>query len=162
MSEKMKYLIIHCTASRTGVDVTAEKIIKWHTEDPPDGRGWSRVGYSDMIDNYGRLVNLRSYDQNDIVEDDEKTWGTAGKNSCSRHLVYAGGLDGRGRPSDTRTEAQKKTMLTYIKYNILRVPDLLVAGHYHFAAKACPCFNVPEWLAESGIPTENIYRNLND
>jgi hypothetical protein len=48
--KKLTYLVIHCTATPEGRDVTKEDIIRWHTAPKSKGgRGWSIVGYSRMI-----------------------------------------------------------------------------------------------------------------
>jgi len=45
---KVKMIIIHCSDSEWG---TASEIKKWHTQPPPKGRGWSRLGYHFVICN---------------------------------------------------------------------------------------------------------------
>lgn len=154
----LRYLILHCTASPEGRNITAADIIRWHTSPPPLGRGWSRVGYSDLIMLDGSLINLRDYNQNDQVENDEYTFGVIGKNEVSRHIVYAGGCDARMSPMDTRTPDQIAAMTDYIRFMVRRHPAILIAGHYHFARKACPSFHVEEWLTSIGIPDSNIFR----
>src|SRR5258708_10699588 len=72
----------------------------------PRGRGWSKVGYSDLILLDGTLINLTPYNENDEVEPWEITNGQPGTNSIARHVVYVGGLDKSGKESkDTRTPA---------------------------------------------------------
>jgi len=155
MAKKLELLVIHCTATPEGRVVLSKEIRKWHLID----RGWSRLGYSDMVHLSGELENLVPFNFDELVDDDEMTWGVAGKNSIARHIVYVGGLDKTGKfAKDTRTEAQKRTLETYVKYTLLRHPGIKVAGHYHFAAKACPSFVVEDWLSEIGIPEENIYK----
>ena len=68
MSKKLTYLIIHCTATPEGREVTSDEIRKWHTSPPPKGRGWKQVGYSDMIHLDGTLENLVPYNNDDIVD----------------------------------------------------------------------------------------------
>ncbi len=43
-------IIVHCSATREGQDVTVETIRKWHMV----GRGWSARGYHFYIDMHGR------------------------------------------------------------------------------------------------------------
>jgi len=167
---KLTYLVIHCTATPEGRHTDADDIVRWHTA-PKErgGRGWSRVGYSDMIYLDGELVNLTPYNQDNRIDDPEMTWGVKGINAKSRHVVYVGGLaydyetplDDDDKPgymaADTRTPEQLHAMEIYVKYMILRHPHIKVAGHNQFAAKACPSFNVPKWLRWIGIPEKNIY-----
>lgn len=45
---KLFYLVIHCTATPAGREVSAEEIRRWHTASPNEGgRGWKQVGYTD-------------------------------------------------------------------------------------------------------------------
>ncbi len=156
---KIKFLVIHCTATPKGRDVAKADIVAWHTNPKSKGgRGWSRVGYSDLIDIKGRLVNLQNYDQDQDIEDNEFTNGVRGFNKMSRHVVYAGGMDKKfKKPEDTRTEAQKEALLTYVKFMVLRHPKIIIVGHNQLAAKACPSFDVPSWLRENCFSDDNIY-----
>jgi hypothetical protein len=80
-------------------------------------------------------------------------------NSITRSFVYVGGMSkDMKQPKDTRTEAQKEVMAAYIKKVIEAIPDILVAGHNQFAAKACPSFDTVRWLRSIGIPDKNIYK----
>ena len=152
MSKRIQYLVIHCTATPEGREVTRQDIYDWHIK----GNGWSRLGYSDMIHIDGELENLTDYDMDTLIENHEMTWGVKGINSISRHVVYVGGLDKRLKPKDTRTEGQKETMADYVRFMIKRYPWIKVAGHNLFADKACPCFDWQSWLKEIGIPDKNI------
>ncbi len=145
---KLKYLVIHCTDTPAGREVTKADIEQWHLKE----RGWSRVGYSDLIQLDGTLVNLREFNQDNEIDPWELTNGAKGYNGISRHVVYAGGYIG----VDTRTEAQKQSLETYVKYMILRNPDIKVIGHNQISYKQCPSFNVPNWLRSIGIKQKNI------
>lgn len=150
----LKYLVIHCTATPEGRNLTAQDIIRMHTAPVSQGgRGWSRVGYSDMIDLNGRLINLRPYNENDIVEDNEFTNGALGLNREARHVVYVGGVDKAGNPKDTRTEAQKATLADYVKKFHKLHPQAVILGHRDIPGvhKACPSFDVRSWLKEIGL-----------
>jgi len=151
---KLKFILIHCTATPEGREVTKADIEYWHKVE----RGWDRLGYSELINLKGELINLTPYNNDDIVDYNEMTWGVKGINGISRHIVYAGGLDKFLQPKDTRTEAQLMTMAQYIRNTIEIHPKILIAGHNDFANKACPCFNVADWLSDIGVPEINIYR----
>ncbi len=157
---KLKFLITHCTSTPEGREVTADEIKHWHTDPAPKGNGWSKVGYTDMFHLAGNIENLTPFDQDDDVEAWEITNGVAGVNAISRHIVYVGGKDKTGKlDKDTRTSGQLISLETYYKYQILRHPDILIAGHYQFTnAKKCPCFDVPLWCKKIGIPDKNIYK----
>lgn len=157
--KKLKYLVIHCTATPEGRGVTFADIRRWHLSPKPKGRGWKQVGYSDMIHLNGLVENLVKYDEDDYVDAWEITNGAAGINSVSRHVVYVGGLDRDGeRAKDTRTREQIISLTNYVKMTIAQHPDILVAGHNQFAKKDCPSFNVPVWLKAIGIEDKNIYK----
>ncbi|WP_108822009.1 N-acetylmuramoyl-L-alanine amidase [Dysgonomonas sp. Marseille-P4361] len=152
MPNKLQYLVIHCTATPQGREVTADEIRRWHTSPPPAGRGWRQVGYRRLIHLDGSVSELVANNDDNIVDPWEITNGVAGKNSISQHWVYAGGvaLDGK-TPKDTRTQAQKDTLETLVKDFNRRFPTVKIVGHNHFAAKACPSFDVQAWLKQIGI-----------
>ena len=157
---ELTYLIIHCTATQENVAVTSTTIRRWHTSPPPQGRGWKQVGYSDMIHLDGKVENLVPYNDNDIVEPWEITNGAKGFNAMSRHVVYVGGIDKKGKPKDTRTNEQKLALTKYVKDMITKHPTIKVAGHNQFSNKACPSFNTVNWLMEIGVNSRNIYKPL--
>lgn len=150
---KLKYLVIHCTATPEGRDVSAEEIRRWHTAPVSQGgRGWKQVGYTDLIHPNGRVERLVNNNEDDNVDPWEITNGAAGYNSVSRHIVYAGGVARDGKtPKDTRTEAQREALAAYVRDFYRRFPDVQIVGHNQLAAKACPSFDVPAWLREIGI-----------
>lgn len=150
---KLKRLVIHCTATKEGREVTGAEIRHWHT-DPVEkgGRGWKQVGYSDVIHLNGGVENLVAYNEDETVDPWEVTNGAAGYNGTSRHVVYVGGLASDGKTAkDTRTLAQKEALKKYVKNFLRRHPDAAVVGHNELAAKACPCFDVKKWLKEARI-----------
>jgi hypothetical protein len=51
-------------------------------------------------------------------------------------------------------------MSEFVKDFVDKHPQVQVAGHYHFADKACPSFDVPVWLESIGIKEKNIYRSV--
>lgn len=156
--KKLKYLIIHCTATPEGREVSAEEIRRWHTADPPQGRGWSRVGYSDIIHLNGEIQNLSEYNSDQWVQDNEITYGARGYNAISRHVVYVGGTHKNGTPLDTRTPQQMAAMYAYVVQTIAKHPDIKVLGHNQVNPnKACPSFNVPDWMRLVNLPERNIY-----
>ncbi len=155
MGKPLKYLVIHCTATPEGREVTAADIERWHL----GGRGWSRVGYSDLIDLHGRLINLVPFNSDGQIDVWEISNGARGINGVSRHVVYAGGCDRAMKPEDTRTPEQKTALADYVRYMVRRHPGIQVAGHYHFSSKACPSFKVEDWCEEIFIPEKNIFRS---
>lgn len=155
--QKLKYLVIHCTATVEGKELTAADIKRMHTSPAPKGRGWKQVGYSDLCHQDGCIENLVPYDDDDIVQPREITNGAVGLNGVARHISYVGGLDPKLKPKDTRTDAQKIALKNYVYDFLIKYPSAKVLGHNQVAAKACPCFDVPDWLAEIGVNKSNIY-----
>lgn len=150
---QMKRLVIHCTATPAGREVTAADIRRWHT-DPVSrgGRGWKQVGYTDLIHLDGTIERLVDNNEDAQVDPWEITNGAKGYNTTSRHIVYAGGVDNLWHPKDTRTEAQTKTLTAYVRDFHERFPTIRIVGHNELnPAKACPSFDVQQWLRSIGI-----------
>lgn len=148
---KLQYLVIHCTATPEGREVSAADIRRWHTSPAPAGRGWKQVGYTDLFHLDGRVERLVANNEDANVDPWEITNGVAGYNSVSRHVVYAGGCDAGMKPKDTRTAAQKEALRKYVLDFHARHPAVKIVGHNQLAAKACPSFDVAAWLLEIGI-----------
>ena len=153
MSKKLLRLVIHCTATREGRDVSSDEIRHWHTAPvSKGGRGWKQVGYTDLIHLDGKVERLVDNNEDALVDPWEITNGARGYNSTSRHIVYAGGVGQDGKTAkDTRTAAQKAAMAMYVKAFHHEHPDVRIVGHNELSAKACPSFDVQRWLREIGI-----------
>ena len=151
---KMKYLVIHCTATPAGRDVTGDEIRRWHTAPVSQGgRGWKQVGYTDLIHLDGSIERLVDNNEDANVDPWEVTNGAAGYNTISRHIVYAGGCASDGKtPLDTRTPQQRETLKRYVTDFHRRFPQIRIMGHHELnPGKACPSFDVPAWLRSIGI-----------
>ena len=153
MSKPMQYLVIHCTATPEGREVSAAEIRRWHTAPVSQGgRGWKQVGYTDMVHLDGRIERLADNNEDANVDPWEVTNGAAGYNSVSRHIVYVGGCDNHLAPKDTRTEAQRGALKRYVEDFHARFPQVKIVGHHELnPGKACPSFDVPTWLRSIGI-----------
>ena len=126
---KISKIIIHCSATPEGRDNTIEDIDRWHK-----ARGWKGVGYHYVIHLDGSIHPGRS--------EDEVGAHCSGENSKSIGICYIGGLAKDCSTSkDTRTEAQKQSLLELLKELKERYPNATIHGHREFAAKACPCFD---------------------
>jgi len=151
---KMKYLVIHCTATPEGREVTAADIRHWHC-DPKEkgGLGWKQVGYTDLLHLDGSWERLVDNNEDAEVDPWEVTNGAAGYNGVSRHIVYAGGVSKiDGKPKDTRTLEQKRALVKYVRDFHERFPEVRIVGHTQLnPKKACPSFDVPTWLRSIGI-----------
>lgn len=159
-NEKLFCLFLHCAASPEGLAFSAHQIELMHTLPVSQkGRGWSRPGYSDIIE-LDKLVNIRPWNQDDLISEWEYTFGIKFEtllNQNSRHICYIGGMDKANKvPKDTRNEFQKYAMESYIRMFLLYNPKAIVVGHHQVQVKACPSFDVPNYLHDLGIPNYNI------
>lgn len=154
-------LFLHCAATPEGRNTKASDIVAYHTM-PLDegGRGWSRPGYSDICELNGNIVNVWKYNEDDMIHEWEQTWGVHGStllNRNARHFCYIGGMTRDYRqPKDTRTDAQKLSIHDYIFDSLKTNPKLIIAGHNQVQNKACPSFDVPQYLISIGVNEYNI------
>ena len=82
---KLKYLVIHCTATPEGREVSGAEIRAWHTNPvSKGGRGWKQVGYTDLFHLNGGVERLVNNNEDANVDPWEVTNGVAGYNSVSR------------------------------------------------------------------------------
>lgn len=152
MKKELKYLVIHCTATPEGREVTGADIRRMHLSPvAKGGRGWKQVGYTDIIHLDGTVERMVDNNEDAWVDPWEITNGAKGYNAVSRHVVYAGGCDKQLKPKDTRTAAQRVALEAYVKDFHARHPNVRIIGHNEVAAKACPSFDVQKWLKEIGI-----------
>lgn len=122
-------VIVHCSATPAGRDVTAADIRRWHKEE----RGFADIGYHFVVRLDGTVECGRPL---------AKTGAHCrGHNSRSVGVCYAGGIGGDGRPADTRTQAQREALLGLLTALCRRFPGAVIHGHRDFAPKACPCFD---------------------
>lgn len=153
MAKELKYLVIHCTATPRGREVSSAEIRRWHTSPKAEGgRGWKQVGYTDLFHLNGGVERLVDNNDDERVDPWEITNGARGYNSISRHIVYVGGMSGdMKRAEDTRTMMQRRSLERYVKDFHRRHPHVRIIGHNEIAHKACPSFDVQEWLNQIGI-----------
>jgi N-acetylmuramoyl-L-alanine amidase len=135
---EINYIVIHCTATQP--NATKQSILNYWK----NVLKWKSVGYHRLIDANGVIHELAKYEQ--------VTNGVKGYNSESIHFSYIGGVDEKGKPKDTRTPKQKESLLYLIKQARKLYPKAIIQGHRDFGAKkACPSFDVKQWLKEENI-----------
>lgn len=163
MKNPFQYLIIHCTATPEGRSVTPQTVKNWHTLPKPVGRGWSKVGYSDLILLDGTRYQFVKHNMDKWIDDNEITNGVLGMNSVSRHVCYVGGLSkDKTEAKDTLTDEQSRMLSSIIAEVLAYNPDVKIAGHNQFANKACPSFWIPDYLRNRctvKVEEKNIYTN---
>lgn len=153
MKQELQYLVIHCTATPAGREVTGEEIRRWHTSPPPAGRGWKQVGYSKLFHVNGGVEQLVGNNDDSFVDAWEITNGVAGKNSICQHWCYVGGMsEDMKKPQDTRSPMQKESLRREVQAFHRKHPGVKIVAHHHFdKGKACPSFDVQAWLTQIGI-----------
>lgn len=127
-------IIVHCTATPEGRDVSVNEIDLWHRQ-----RGFRCVGYHYVIGLDGTVDVGRPIS--------EIGAHCSGYNSHSVGVCYVGGLDKDGRPKDTRTTRQKSALIELLTALREQFPKARIFGHRDFAAKACPCFDATKEYA---------------
>lgn len=136
---KINKIILHCAATPEGKDYTVAQIDAWHRARKFNGIGYHYVIYRDGTVHPGRPVERAGAH-------------CTGQNANSIGVCYIGGCAADGKtPKDTRTAAQRTAMERLVRELMAKYPGATVHGHNEFAAKACPSFNVKQWLAEAGI-----------
>ncbi|MGM9852621.1 MAG: N-acetylmuramoyl-L-alanine amidase [Muribaculaceae bacterium] len=121
-------IVVHCTATPAGRDVTVADVDRWHRQ-----RGFNGIGYHYIVALDGAVCSGRDVDLAGAH--------CRGHNSRSIGVCYVGGLDASGRPADTRTEAQRQALHSLLTALKRLYPGVVIRGHRDFAAKACPCFD---------------------
>lgn len=141
---KINMLIVHCSASREGKEVTSESISKMHQDRKFSSYKDSNTGKL-MYVGYHYLIHL---DGSIEVCRPENIRGchVTNYNANSIGICYIGGVtdDSKLTPKDTRTDEQKAALLKLLKELKARFPGATIHGHNEFAAKACPSFNAKE------------------
>lgn len=147
---KIDSIVIHCSATKEGVDYRVKDIDKWHRE-----RGFQMIGYHYVIDLDGTVELGRPLSMNGAHCN---TAGLSGEsyNKHSIGICYVGGLDRNGKAKDTRTDAQKAALRTLVARLREKYPIKEVIGHRDASPdrngdgkitpdefiKLCPCFDV--------------------
>ena len=126
---KIIYIVVHCTATQPDTSLASIENY-WHNV-----LKWQNNGYHFIIDKYGNTTNITPLDK--IAN------GVRGYNKNSIHIAYIGGIDKNGKPQDTRTEAQKQSILKLLKGLRVKFPKAKIQGHRDFpnVKKACPSFD---------------------
>ena len=127
---RIDLIVIHCSATRCDRPVPLEAVIACHR-----ARGFATVGYHYYVTRDGTVHAGRPLYQ-------EGAHAT-GYNRRSIGVCYEGGLNPCGQPADTRTDAQKETLLKLMQRLKKDYPHARIVGHRDipFVAKECPCFD---------------------
>lgn len=151
-NRKIDTIVIHCSATKEGQSFSVEQIDKMHKKN-----GWAGIGYHFVV-----YLDGSVHDGRDIGKVGAHV---SGHNVGSIGICYIGGLDKKGNAKDTRTYQQKNGLYQLVKRLMQMYPIKVVKGHRDFSPdtnhngkvdkyeriKACPCFEVSEWMEESGL-----------
>ena len=147
---KITEIIIHCSATWRGWmgnNTTSEKVAEirdWHVRD----NGWSDIGYHFLIDRDGAVAEGRPLDRAGAHVVGHNT-GTIGV--C---LIGGHGSTETDAFHDHFNVGQNHSLKVLLAKLQARFGTLKITGHNQYAAKACPGFSVPEWLATDGDTQE--------
>lgn len=136
MMRRIDEIIVHCSATPEGRDVSMADIRKWHVEE----RGWSDVGYHFVVTLDGTVHVGRPMDRAGAH--------CKGRNGNSIGVCYVGGMDSDMVPKDTLLPVQERSLRKLIKAVRLLFGEVEISGHNQYSAKACPSFDVKEKFAD--------------
>lgn len=126
-------IILHCSATREGQDISVETIRGWHVE----GRGWSDIGYHFVILLDGTVEVGRPLRRAGAH--------VKGRNANSIGICYIGGVEADGKTAkDTMTPAQEQATRNLITTLRGVFGPISLHGHNEFSSKDCPSFVVGE------------------
>lgn len=123
-------IVIHCSATRCNRNFPVESLEACHK-----ARGFNGIGYHYYITRDGQLHLTRP---EELVGAHARDY-----NKHSIGICYEGGLNEQGNPADTRTPAQKRTLLTLLYSLRADYPTARILGHRDLpkVKKDCPCFD---------------------
>lgn len=126
----IELIVIHCSATRSDRPFPLEAVIACHR-----ARGFATIGYHYYLTRDGTVHAGRPLYQEGAH--------VTGHNRRSIGICYEGGLNPDGIPADTRTEAQKESLLKLLHRLKTDYPQARIVGHRDLdPRKACPCFEV--------------------
>ncbi len=123
-------IIVHCSATPEGREVSVDDIRGWHRQ-----RGFNDIGYHWVVGLDGEIHAGRP----------ERLKGAhcLNHNEGTLGICYVGGVSANDvlEARDTRTAEQKAALRDLIATKIAEYPAIVdVSGHREYANKACPCF----------------------
>ena len=137
----VREIVVHCSATRPewyqGLSLNAKRdeIRRWHL-----ANGWSDIGYHWLIDRDGAILAGRA----------ETVIGAhvSGRNNGTIGICLIGG---HGSAASDRFErhytAQQDASLRALIHAVsMRTQIQRVSAHHDYANKACPGFNLSQWL----------------
>lgn len=137
-SNSVRFLVLHCSATRCNQSYTVEQMKKDHK-----ARGFMTIGYHFYIRRDGTMTQHRR-----LLE-----VGAHARpyNRCSIGICYEGGLDENGKPANTLTREQYDRLhdLFYILHQLF--PNAKIVGHRDLPGttpKDCPCLDAAKLFGD--------------
>lgn len=137
---QIERIFVHCTAGSQNATV-ADLMREFKA------KGWRNSGY--------HYVVLADGSIHQMLDESKVSNGVKGYNQTSINVAYTGGIDAKGKSVDNRTEEQKESLITILKYLKKRYPRAKILGHRDISPdkngngivdpweriKDCPCFD---------------------
>lgn len=143
LRKQTNYLVVHCSATTSTMNIGAKEIRQWHRE-----KGWIDIGYHFVIRRDGTIEIGRP----------ENTVGAhvENHNSNSIGICLVGGIDSKGKAENNFTPAQFAALAAKLRELKVKYPGVTVQGHRDFAGvkKDCPSFDTRKWINETGVFAE--------
>lgn len=127
-------IVIHCTVTPEGKDLSAKDIDKMHRKQGLNGVGFHFIVRLNGTVELGRPVQAVGAH-------------VQGLNGTSIGIAYVGGTDKEGRAKDTRTEPQKVALRAIVERVAKGYPNATVTGHRDCTrgfGRADPFLRLPE------------------
>jgi N-acetyl-anhydromuramyl-L-alanine amidase AmpD len=137
---RVDYLVVHCSATPPRLNWTAKDIDRVHRQ-----QGWLSIGYHFVIRRDGTV---------DIGRPETAQGSHArGVNDRSLGICLVGGVDDKGRADDNFTPEQFASLRALLRQLKAKHPAAKIIGHRDVPGtrKACPSFDVADWLARNPI-----------
>lgn len=146
------HLIIHCSATKAGQNITATDIDKWHR-----AKGWWGCGYHYVITRDGAIQSRDRGDRCRPLEQAGSHVGDCGPgwNSRSVAICMVGGLDARGKAENNFTPAQWSALEEAVLEACSLFNITHLGGHRDLIKKTgappkdCPCFDAFDWFKKN-------------
>ena len=134
-TDSVRFIVLHCSATREDKDYSEKQLLRDHK-----ARKFRTIGYHFYIRKSGKVIQCRR-----ILDVGAHCRPI---NRCSIGVCYEGGLDSKGNPKDTRTQAQHEQLQLLLMRLHKLFPKASILGHCEVpgaSPKACPCFSAREY-----------------
>lgn len=130
------FIVVHCAATKPTMDIGVREIRQWHV-----GQGWLDVGYHFVIRRNGTVEDGRPHD---VIGSHVKDY-----NSRALGICLVGGINAEGKPENNFTKEQFDSLRLLLIATKRQYPEANIVGHNDLdKGKACPSFDVGNWLAD--------------